>query len=130
MAKYHSKGDVEFYNSQVENHEKELEFWKQRCITLNEQYDEALKSWNDQVESDELTPDGEGPISPELPPEPLPPSEPIVYEAQVVEAMEEIDSPHGPILVTPGRYVMRGSDGSIFAISDTELAYQYQEIHE
>jgi hypothetical protein len=148
MAKYNKKTQAEHVKKIKETHLKQQVEKKKHKDKAKEDYDKEYGHWKsehdkwkkdygDWIKLDPETPNYEymEPVEP-LEPEPLPESDEagfsvedlIEYEAHTVEALEEVETLTGKILVTPGRHIMRGSDGSVFAISEEELTIGFQEV--
>jgi hypothetical protein len=152
MASYHKKAEVEqmqkhldvFTQQQSEHetyidekkikHDEEHAVWKATHDGWQVEHDEweKRKLLKDVSEEEEYEP--VEPVEPEPLSDPLTPYLPVeelpVYEARIVEQFEEIETPTGPALITPGRVIVTAPDGQQFAVSPEELYAHYTLIKE
>jgi hypothetical protein len=150
MASYHKKAEVEqkqkhldvFTQQQSEHetyidekkikHEEEHAVWKATHEGWKVEHDEweKRKLKKDVSEEEEYEPIE--PVEPEPLSDPLVPYLPVedlpVYEARIVEQVEEIETPTGPALITPGRIILTAPDGHKFAVSPEELGALFVEV--
>jgi hypothetical protein len=133
MPSYHSKSELAFHTARIDGYERALEVWKATCTDLNAHHEASVQAWQEQRDSDALTAETADPPSPPvLPhePEAIDPASLPVYEARAVDAIEEIETPTGTIIVMPGRIVLTAPDGTSFAVSEQELAHSYSPVDE
>ena len=142
MASYYSKIDLEMWQREVDSYQEMLQAWQENVNLVEDTWPEqyaawqiAQDAWQEQHDAweadtqDPPLPEPQPPMVMQPKPEPPRPSEPIpslsVYEARLVEGVEEFETPVGTLLVMPGRYIITTADGEMFSLSEQELAYTY-----
>jgi hypothetical protein len=151
MASYHKKAEVEqvqahldvFTQQQSEHeiyidekkmkHEEEHAIWKATHDGWKVEHDEWKKrKLLKDVSEEEYEP--VEPVEPEPLTDPLVPFLPVddlpVYEARIVEEIEELETPTGLALIMPGRIVLTAPDGHKFAVSPEELGALFVEVEQ
>src|SRR4029077_13418784 len=147
MASYYSKSEIELWQRELDGYKEMLQYWQHNIDLIESTWPEQEAHWqimqdswqeqHDAWEADPQDPPLPEPIEPmamQPKPTPIPPPEPIlslsVYESRVVEQIEELETPTGVLLVMPGRIILTTADGTIFSVSEQELAHFYVLVEE
>jgi hypothetical protein len=152
MASYHRKAEIEQMQTHAEvymqqqsehqvysdekkaQHDEQHAIWQASHDGWKIEHDEwEKKKLLKDVSEEELSEPAE-PIEPEQMVEPSIPYLPVddlpVYEARIVEEIEELETPTGPALIMPGRIVLTAPDGHKFAVSPEELGALFVEVEQ